>query len=72
MIGQYAMAYHLPDAQGNLTEIVKAWKSYRPDTIPLPHPSPQNHIWLKKNEWFEDENTPYLQGPIKAILKPKC
>jgi uracil-DNA glycosylase len=34
----------------------------------LPHPSPRNNIWLKKNEWFEAELVPELSGIIKEFL----
>lgn len=36
--------------------------------IPLPHPSPRNNIWLKKNSWFEKEVVPSLQKRVKQIL----
>jgi uracil-DNA glycosylase len=68
VIGQYAIAYHLPNQNGNLTEIVRNWKSYWPDIIPLPHPSPRNNIWLKRNPWFKDEVLPQLQSRVKCIL----
>ena len=55
VIGQYAMAYHLPKTDKNLTETVKAWRTLDPAHLPLPHPSPRNNIWLKKNQWFERE-----------------
>ena len=50
VIGQYAIAYHLQDSKkNNLTETVKSWKDHWPSMLPLPHPSPRNNIWLKKN-----------------------
>ena len=69
VIGQYALRYHLPEASKNLTETVRDWKSYRPIHLPLPHPSPRNNIWLKKNEWFSDEVLPYLRRRVKSLLK---
>lgn len=36
--------------------------------FPLPHPSPRNNIWLKKNPWFEEELLPELQLKVLAIL----
>lgn len=36
--------------------------------FPLPHPSPRNNIWLKKNSWFEDELVPELQKKTAGIL----
>ena len=71
VIGQYAMAYHLPQATGNLTDIVKSWQKYKPHIIPLPHPSPRNNVWLKRNPWFEEEIPPYLQRRIRTVLKSR-
>jgi len=62
VIGQYAIDWHLGDKKkNNLTETVKAWKEYWPDHLPLPHPSPRNNIWLKKNGWFQGEVLPELK-----------
>ena len=70
IVGQYAQAWHLDQGnKANLTETVVAWKSYWPKAIPLPHPSPRNNIWLKKNPWFEEEVLPSLRRKVKAVLK---
>ena len=72
VIGQYAQAWHLGQlVKENLTETVKAWKEFGPEIIPLPHPSPRNNIWLKKNPWFEQEVLPKLQAKVQSILKWK-
>ena len=68
VIGQYAMGYHLPNEEGSLTEIVMRWKQYFPKVLPLPHPSPRNNIWLKRNSWFEAEVVPSLQSHVKQLL----
>ena len=68
VIGQYALRYHLPQEKGNLTEIVKNWQQYFPEVIPLPHPSPRNNRWLKKNPWFEAELLPTLRVTVKKTL----
>ena len=69
VIGEYALDWHLRDTQkGSLTETVQNWKQYWPKMLPLPHPSPRNNIWLKKNPWFEAEIVPRLRRRIKSIL----
>lgn len=69
VIGQYAMAYHLPDKFKRLTDCVKDWKAYSPNIIPLPHPSPRNNIWLKRNPWFVEDLLPDLKSRVAAILQ---
>lgn len=68
LIGQYAIAYHLPDAQGTLTEIVRDWKSHWPTILPIPHPSPRNNLWLRKNPWFEQQVIPHLQERVSKLI----
>ena len=69
VIGQYALAYHLPDAPVSVTEAVRAWRNHWPDVIPLPHPSPRNNIWLKKNPWFEADVLPKLRPRIREVIQ---
>jgi len=64
VIGQYAQAWHLPSQQKTLTETVRAWDKYSEDLMPLPHPSPRNNIWLKRNEWFERDVLPELKRRV--------
>lgn len=69
VIGQYAIAWHLPSSKGqSVTATVKDWRSHWPAQIVLPHPSPRNNIWLKKNPWFEDELLPPLRDRIQTLL----
>ena len=68
VIGQYAMAYHLPQAREPLTEVVRRWREHWPAALPLPHPSPRNNIWLKRNPWFAEDVLPALRARIAAIL----
>ena len=68
LIGQYAQNYFLGDQmKRNLTETVNSFHEYLPKYLPLPHPSPRNRFWFKKNPWFEKEVLPYLQHRIKEI-----
>jgi uracil-DNA glycosylase len=69
IIGQYAARWHLNTGKDNLTTTVKNWKQHRPACIPLPHPSPRNNIWLKKNPWFSEEVLPYLRRSVSRALR---
>jgi len=69
LIGQYAQQWHLTRTHRNLTETVRAWEEYGPDVIPLPHPSPRNNIWLKKNPWFSESLLPILKEKTRAALR---
>jgi uracil-DNA glycosylase len=72
LIGSYAQKYYLDHkVKGNLTETVKNYKSYLPNFLPLPHPSPRNNIWLKKNPWFTESVLPELRNRIKSIYLEK-
>ncbi|QUM76273.1 uracil-DNA glycosylase family protein [Moritella sp. 24] len=69
VIGIYAQKWHMSDVkQKNLTETVKNWRDYWPELLPLPHPSPRNNIWLKKNPWFEDDVIPHLQERVASLV----
>lgn len=69
VIGKYAQKWHLPKMEKNLTETVRAWKGYGDGVMPLPHPSPRNNIWLKKNPWFSESLLPELKKAAKHALK---
>jgi uracil-DNA glycosylase len=69
VLGQYAQRYHFDTKSRSLTELVRNWKDYWPDMVPLPHPSPRNNRWLKQNPWFETELLPELRIRIKQILQ---
>lgn len=68
LIGQYAQRYYLGvDAQKSLTETVRAWRNYEPRFLPLPHPSPRNTLWLRRNPWFEDEVVVTLRDKLRGL-----
>jgi len=69
VLGKYAQTYHLGVTSGSLTELVKSWRTYWPALIPLPHSSPRNNIWLRKNPWFEREVLPALRERVAAVLR---
>jgi len=68
VIGQYAQSYHLDQNKLSVTETVRAGRNYWPNVVPLPHPSPRNNGWLKKNPWFENEVLPNLRQQIIKLL----
>ncbi len=67
-VGHYAIRWHLPDARGALTEVVRNHPHREDKMFPMPHPSPRNNIWLSKNRWFEERVVPVLQDRIRAVL----
>jgi uracil-DNA glycosylase len=70
LVGSYAQRYYL-GCDLSLTDIVKAWQSYLPNYMPLPHPSWRNNAWIKNNTWFEEELIPELRERIKNLLIEK-
>ncbi|MGI9626950.1 MAG: uracil-DNA glycosylase family protein [Longimicrobiales bacterium] len=68
VLGQYAQKYHLEDRPKSVTAAVEAWKRYWPAQVPLPHPSPRNQGWFKRNPWFESDVLPMLRGKIRELL----
>ncbi|MEQ9375959.1 MAG: uracil-DNA glycosylase family protein [Imperialibacter sp.] len=70
LIGQYAQAYYLKQrCKNTLTETVRNYQTYLPDYLPLPHPSPRNNIWQKKNSWFREDVLPALQSIVLPLLR---
>lgn len=68
LIGSYAQQYYLPDAHRTLTQRVQHWRDYAPSRFVLPHPSPRNQLWLKRNPWFENEVVPALRTRLQPLL----
>ncbi len=68
LLGQYAHKSHFGRSSVSLTERVKRWRETWPELLPLPHPSPRNNLWLKRNPWFEQELIPALQSRVKDII----
>ncbi len=68
VIGTYAQAWHLgPNAGATLTQTVQAWRDRGSSVLPLPHPSPRNNGWLKRNPWFEADVLPDLKARVRAL-----
>ncbi|AAO09678.1 TPA: uracil-DNA glycosylase family protein [Vibrio vulnificus] len=70
LIGQYAQNRYLSNKPKTLTETVQNWQAWLPDYLPLPHPSPRNTLWLRKNPWFEEQTVPYLRQQVHQLLSP--
>lgn len=68
VVGQYALAWHLPERGASVTKRVEHWQDQWPHIVPLPHPSPRNNRWLQRNPWFEKEVIPALRTRVAEIL----
>ncbi|MEE9128092.1 MAG: uracil-DNA glycosylase family protein [Planctomycetota bacterium] len=69
LVGQYAQAYYLgAQRKKTLTATVQVFREYLPELLPLPHPSPRNTLWLKRNPWFEAEVVPQLRQLVAPFL----
>lgn len=69
LIGKYAQDYYLQkESKRNLTETVRSYNEYLPKYFVLPHPSPRNNIWMKKNEWFKKDVIPTLRSITKKAI----
>jgi uracil-DNA glycosylase len=70
LIGNHAQAHFLGAARKPTSgETVQAWREYLPRYLPLPHPSPRNIAWFKRNPWFEGEVLPELRARVHALLQ---
>ena len=68
LIGQYAQCYYLGRQYSTLTATVGNWREHLPQYFTLPHPSPRNHFWVRKNPWFETEVLPKLRHVVSQCL----
>ena len=68
LIGQYAQKAYLPDdyqkRYKTLTERVQHQHELPESLFVLPHPSPRNQLWLKRNPWFEEDTLPRLRNRL--------
>lgn len=70
LIGQYAQQHYLKNrSKKTLTDNVAFFSEYLPQYFPLPHPSPRNNLWLKRNPWFEKTVIPILRTLCSELLK---
>ncbi len=73
LIGQYSQNYYLKGSDfhkthKSLTQKVQNQNSSLERYFLLPHPSPRNQIWLKKNPWFEQGMVKKLKLKINELL----
>ncbi|WP_341502176.1 uracil-DNA glycosylase family protein [Gallaecimonas sp. GXIMD4217] len=68
LVGRYAQAYYLDSPYRTLAETVRHHQEFGPLYFPLPHPSPRNLLWLRRNPWFEAEVLPVLRQRVQALL----
>ena len=69
LIGMHAQRWHLgTDCESTLTGNVSNWRRFWPGAIPLPHPSPRNTAWLKKNPQVEAELLPQLRRRVRQLI----
>ncbi|MEV0890215.1 uracil-DNA glycosylase family protein [Promicromonospora sp. MEB111] len=69
LVGSYAQKHYLGGrAKKSLTETVRAYQEYLPETVPLVHPSPLNFRWQAKNPWFEEDVVPALRTLVAGAL----
>ena len=67
VIGRYALAWHLPETT-DVTTAVAGWRAHWPAVLPLPHPSPRNQAWFKRNPWFESDVLSALRERVQRVL----
>lgn len=69
LIGRYAQERYLGDrARRTLTETVREFETHlAEDVLPLPHPSPRNNLWLRRNPWFGAEVLPRLREIVAGL-----
>ena len=68
VIGRYAQDWHLPGRGISVTTAVENWRDSWPTVVALPHPSPRNNRWLRRNPWFEAELLPQLRLRVAEVL----
>jgi uracil-DNA glycosylase len=69
LVGSYAQAHYLGDRRKpTLAATSETYEDYLPEFWPMPHPSPRNIGWLKRNPWFEAEIVPALRERVRSLL----
>jgi uracil-DNA glycosylase len=67
-IGRHAQRWHLGWSTASVAEQSRRWLAEGGQTVPLPHPSPRNNVWLARHPWFEHEVLPRLRECVDQAL----
>ncbi|TKB53692.1 uracil-DNA glycosylase family protein [Ferrimonas aestuarii] len=67
LLGQYAQKAYLPDFQSVTQSGLAYLKQPQQEVLALPHPSPRNNLWLKRNPWFDAELLPLLKQQLSKL-----
>lgn len=65
LIGSYSAKAYVESYHSLNVAIIESSSTNR---VVLPHPSPRNNIWLKKNDWLETKALPKIQQRVLEIL----
>lgn len=67
LVGSYAQNRYLGKSRETLTDRVRRWRDFAPTYWPMPHPSPRNFVWLRRNPWFEEEVVVALRKSVAQL-----
>lgn len=68
LVGSYSQHYYLGRSDGGVVQRVMRYADHGPRYFPLPHPSPRNLAWFKRNPWFEHDVVPALRERVHALM----
>lgn len=68
VVGRYALRYHCPTVPTHLADAMRNHIPQDGDLAVVPHPSPRNQLWLRRNPWFETEQMPALRQRVANAL----
>lgn len=68
LVGGYAQDHYLGKHSGTLAQRVRDYALRDGPFVPLPHPSPRNTLWLRRNPWFEEEVVPLLRRRTRRFF----
>lgn len=66
LVGNHAQIKYLK-TDVDSTTLIRNWRKYLPEYLPLPHPSPRNNVWLHKNPWFAKTVVPEVRNLVSKL-----